>query len=64
MLGINGRKMFETWYQMQALVTAGRVDLSPIITHVVPLERYAEAFELLKSGQAVKIVIDVNEGEP
>ena len=63
-LGINGRKMFETWYQMQALVTAGRVDLSPIITHVVPLERYAEAFELLKSGQAVKIVIDVNEGEP
>ncbi len=59
-LGINGRKMFETWYQMQAMVTAGRIDLNPIITHVLPLESYAKAFELLKDGKAVKIVIDVN----
>ena len=62
-LGINGRKMFETWYQMQALVTAGRIDLTPIITHVLPLERYGEAFELLKDGKAVKVVIDVNKGD-
>ncbi len=59
-LGINGRKMFETWYQMQALVTTGRIDLSTIITHVLPLERYAEAFQLLQEGKAVKIVIDVS----
>ena len=26
-LGINGRRMFETWYQTQALVKSGRVDL-------------------------------------
>ncbi|MGI8737703.1 MAG: L-threonine 3-dehydrogenase [Candidatus Eremiobacter antarcticus] len=58
-LGINGRKMFETWYQTQALVTAGRIDLAPIITHVLPLERFAECFQLLKNGQAVKIVIDL-----
>jgi threonine 3-dehydrogenase len=62
-LGINGRKMFETWYQMQALVTAGRINLASIITHVLPLERYAEAFELLKEGKAAKIVIDVNSKE-
>jgi len=43
------------------MVTAGRIDLTRIITHVLPLERFAEAFELLKSGTAVKIVIDVNE---
>lgn len=58
-LGINGRKMFETWYQMQAMVTAGRIDLSKIITHVLPLERYAECFALLKEGKAVKIVMDL-----
>jgi threonine 3-dehydrogenase len=58
-LGINGRKMFETWYQMQALVTARRIDLSSIITDIVPLERFKEAFDLLKGGKAVKVVLNV-----
>ena len=59
-LGINGRKMFETWYQMQAMVTARRIDLTSIITHILPLERFQEAFDLLKEGKAVKIVIEIN----
>lgn len=60
-LGINGRKMFETWYQTQALVVAGRIDLGPIITHVLPLERYEECFDLLKDGKAAKIVMTIAE---
>jgi threonine 3-dehydrogenase len=58
-LGINGRKMFETWYQTQALVKSGRVDLRPIITHRLPLERFEEGFDLMRSGKAAKIVFDV-----
>jgi threonine 3-dehydrogenase len=58
-LGINGRKMFETWYQTQALVVSGRVDLAQIITHVLPMERYRDCFELLKDGKAAKIVMTV-----
>ncbi len=58
-LGINGRKMFETWYQTQALVVSGRIDLAPIITHVLPMERYEECFALLKEGKAAKIVMTV-----
>ena len=58
-LGINGRRMFETWYQTQALVVAGRIDLGPIITHVLPIDRYRECFELLKDGKAAKIVMTV-----
>jgi threonine 3-dehydrogenase len=58
-LGINGRKMFETWYQMEAMVTTRRVDLSSIITHIVPLERFQEAFDLLKEGKAVKVVMNI-----
>ena len=58
-LGINGRKMFETWYQTQALVVSGRVDLAPIITHVLPFERFEECFNLLQDGKAAKIVMDV-----
>jgi threonine 3-dehydrogenase len=58
-LGINGRLMFETWYQTQALVKSGRVDLRPIITHVLPLAEYERAFQLMRSGEAAKIVLDV-----
>ncbi len=57
-LGINGRRMFETWYQTQALVKSGRVDLRPIITHVLPYEQFDHAFELMKNGEAAKIVLD------
>jgi threonine 3-dehydrogenase len=57
-LGINGRRMFETWYQTQALVKSGRVDLRPIITHVLPYEKFDEAFELMRTGEAAKIVLD------
>jgi len=56
-LGINGRRMFETWYQTQALVTSGRVDLTPIITHELPFERFDDAFALMRSGAAAKIVL-------
>ncbi|HTD33009.1 MAG TPA: L-threonine 3-dehydrogenase [Candidatus Elarobacter sp.] len=56
-LGINGRRMFETWYQTQALVTSGRVDLTPIITHEMPFENFDAAFALMKSGEAAKIVL-------
>ena len=58
-LGINGRRMFETWYQTQALVKSGRVDLAPIITHELPFDAFDEAFALMKSGAAAKIVLDM-----
>ncbi len=60
-LGINGRRMFETWYQTQALVKSGRVDLRPIISHVLPYERFDDAFDLMKRGEAAKIVLDFSE---
>lgn len=57
-LGINGRRMFETWYQTQALVKSGRVDLRSIITHVLPFTDFDRAFDLMRSGEAAKIVLD------
>ncbi len=57
-LGINGRRMFETWYQTQALVKSGRIDLRSIITHVLPYTQFDRAFELMRSGEAAKIVLD------
>jgi threonine 3-dehydrogenase len=45
--GINGRLMFETWVQLSALLASGRLDITPVITHQLPLERFAEGFDLL-----------------
>ena len=59
-LGINGRRMFETWYQTQSLVTTGRVDLTPIITHELPFEAFDRAFALMQSGEAAKIVLTLD----
>lgn len=54
--GITGRRMFETWYRTTALLEEG-LDLSPIITHQLPLSEYAVGFDLVASGHAGKIVL-------
>jgi len=58
-LGIYGRKMFETWYQMESLLLSGRLELDPIITHEFPLERFREAFDTMISGRGIKVVLDI-----
>ncbi|MCA9310623.1 MAG: zinc-binding dehydrogenase, partial [Phycisphaerales bacterium] len=59
-VGVNGRRMWETWYQMENLLLSGRVKLDDIITHTMPIEEYATAFDLLLQHKALKIVLDVN----
>jgi len=59
-LGINGRKMFETWYQMEELLISGKLELDEIITHEFPLEKFKEAHETMISGEGIKVVMSVN----
>lgn len=54
--GIYGRKMFETWIQVTALLKAGRLNLEPLFSQRVPLDRFGDAFSLLHGGQAGKIL--------
>ncbi len=58
-LGINGRKMFETWYQMEELLLSGRLQLDDIITHEFPLEKFQDAFKTMISGEGIKVVLDM-----
>lgn len=48
--------MYDTWYQLKGLLERGRIDLTPIITHRLTLDRYEEAFDLMSSGNCGKIV--------
>jgi threonine 3-dehydrogenase len=57
--GISGRRMFETWYQTRGFLESG-MDLSPIITHRMPLSDFPTAFELVASGNSGKVVLFPN----
>ena len=59
-LGINGRKMFETWYQMEELLLSGRLELDEIITHEFPIEQFETAFKTMRTGEGIKVVMNVN----
>lgn len=58
-LGINGRRMFETWYQVENFVLSGRLQLDPIVTHQLPLENFEKGFKLMQSGEAIKVVLEM-----
>jgi threonine 3-dehydrogenase len=55
--GIYGREMFETWYKMGAMLRAG-LDVRPVVTHRLGVEDYLEGFEIMKSGQSGKVILD------
>lgn len=55
--GIYGRKMYETWYKLMAMIEAG-LDLSPIITHRFHYTEYEKGFEAMNSGHSGKVILD------
>jgi threonine 3-dehydrogenase len=63
--GINGRLMFDTWYRVRSLLSSGRVDPSPVITHMYELKDYALGFErmLERPRASAKVVLFPEKGE-
>jgi threonine 3-dehydrogenase len=55
--GIYGREMFETWYKMASMLTSG-LDVSPVLTHRFGADRFADAFEAMKTGHSGKVVLE------
>ncbi|MDX1706136.1 L-threonine 3-dehydrogenase [Pseudidiomarina sp.] len=55
--GIYGREMFETWYKMAALLQSG-LDLSPILTHELPVDDFQKGFDIMSSGQSGKVILN------
>lgn len=48
-LGVVGRRMFETWEDMQRLLDSGKLDPTPVITHRMPLKDFDRAIATLRS---------------
>ena len=55
--GINGRLIFDTWYRMESLLLSGKLDVRPVLTHVLGWSEFEAAVELQRSGKAGKIVL-------
>jgi len=58
--GINGRRMYQTWCQMTALLKAGKLDLHPVITDRIAMKDFSKGIERLKTGEASKILVYPN----
>lgn len=57
MTGVYGRRMFETWYKMGAMIEAG-LDLSPMITHRFHFTEFEKGFEAMRGGNSGKVILD------
>ena len=55
--GIYGREMFETWYKATMMIQGG-MDLMPLITHHFDYTEYPKAFEVMRSGESGKVILD------
>lgn len=58
--GIVGRKLWETWDQMGELLSSGKLDVSPIVTHQFHYSRFSEAMELIAEGKTGKVVFEIS----
>ncbi len=58
--GIYGREMFETWYKMTTMIQSG-LDISKLITHRFHYTDFAKAFEIMRSGESGKVVLNWEE---
>jgi threonine 3-dehydrogenase len=55
--GIYGREMYETWYKMSVMLQSG-LDISPVITHRFDYTEFEKGFEVMRSGQSGKVILN------
>jgi threonine 3-dehydrogenase len=58
--GIIGRRVFQTWNQMEELLKAGlakQLMKTGFVTHQLPLEQFDQGFAAIRSGDAYKVLL-------
>ncbi|MFQ5781050.1 MAG: L-threonine 3-dehydrogenase [Nitrospiria bacterium] len=63
--GINGRKMFETWFEMAGLLNSGRLNPRTVLTHHLPFEDFEKGFRMMEAvpREAAKVVLYLNPSD-
>lgn len=55
--GIYGREIFETWYKMISMLQSG-LKIDSVITHHFKIDDYQAAFDIMRSGQSGKVILE------
>lgn len=55
--GVTGRRIYDTWYQVKALIESHKLHLEEIITHQFKLKDINEAAQIMNRGECGKIVL-------
>lgn len=55
--GIYGREMYETWYKMTSMIQSG-LNIAPVITHRFHYTEFEKGFEVMRSGNSGKVILD------
>jgi threonine 3-dehydrogenase len=50
-------RTWETWRRMMQLVESDKLNLKPLISHILLLEQYQQGFEQVKSNQVMKVLL-------
>ena len=56
--GINGRRMYETWYQSERFLRHYPELIEPVITHRLPFDRFEDGIKAMQDGTGCKVVLD------
>ena len=54
---IVGRRLYETWHTMHALLESGRLNVAPAITHRLPFDQMDTGMRLMREGACGKVVL-------
>ena len=55
--GIYGREMFDTWHKMSQMLRSG-LSISDVLTHRFKIDDFNDAFDVLKSGNCGKVILE------
>ena len=56
--GINGRRMFETWYQCESFLRRYPKLIEPVITHRMRFDEFEKGIKAMQDGSACKVILD------
>jgi len=55
--GIYGREMYDTWYKMSSMLQSG-LNIEPILTHRFAAADFQQGFDVMRSGNSGKVILD------